>query len=120
MSPETRELITWTLGTILATAAVVGLVGKWILLPYLREHLVKPVAHVREQVQNSHSTNLRDDIDALRSSVDEAVTEARAARVEMRAVAAMYEGHVQWSERWVALMERELDALRDSRDRGSR
>lgn len=59
-----------------ALLAILGLAGAmWkIALPWLREQIVKPVQQTREHVANSHSTNLRADIDALAAQIAEVKT----------------------------------------------
>lgn len=73
MDSDTRDLITWTLGTALSLAALVGLGVRFILMPYLREHLVKPMALVQKQVtENSHHNavpTVLDRIDDVRQEV---------------------------------------------------
>lgn len=63
-------------GAVLATAALVGLVARRILLPWLREELSTPLAEVRYQVTNDHKTNLRDDITSLGRKLDAHMTHA--------------------------------------------
>ena len=113
---EARDLITWTLGTIVSLSVVTGLVVRFILMPYLREHLVKPMGAVRHHVENSHNLNLRDDLDAkfdgLASQIGSLGTEVRDLKMQHQVEARMFEGHLEWSERWVALAERDVDALR--------
>ncbi|MFJ9315764.1 hypothetical protein ACIRN4_16360 [Pimelobacter simplex] len=57
-------------GALLAMIGVAGAVWR-IALPWLREQIVKPVQQTREHVANSHSTNLRADIDALAAQLTE-------------------------------------------------
>ena len=105
MTEQTRDLITWTLGTVIALTVVIGIAVRLILLPYLREHLVKPMGVVKEQVKNSHGTNLRDDLDNTRDDIN-------ALRADVRSVSEQIKGHITWSERWVKVIEREIDDIR--------
>lgn len=59
----TTDGILAALGFIVTLSVVIGLGVRLILLPYLRDNLVKPVDVIRDQVKNTHSSNLRDDID---------------------------------------------------------
>jgi ABC-type transport system involved in cytochrome bd biosynthesis fused ATPase/permease subunit len=70
--------------TLLAVSAVLGLVVRLVLLPYLRDHLVTPVAEVREQVKNTHESNLREDIDGLAGRMDRLADSFDQARREDR------------------------------------
>ena len=105
MTEQTRDLITWTLGTVIALTVVIGIAVRLILLPYLREHLVKPMGVVKEQVKNSHGTNLRDDLDNTRDDIN-------ALRADVRSVSEQIKGHITWSERWAKVIEREIDDIR--------
>ena len=105
MTEQTRDLITWTLGTVIALSVIVGIVVRVILLPYLREHLVKPMGVVKEQVKNSHGTNLRDELDNTRDDIN-------ALRADVRSVSEQIKGHITWSERWAKVIEREIDDIR--------
>lgn len=67
---------TWA-GAVLALSAVVGLVVRYVLLPYLRDQLVKPVQETHRQVTPHDAENptqtptVRDQLDELTLSVDE-------------------------------------------------
>lgn len=110
MSPETRDLVTWILGTTLSISAIIGLVVKFVLMPYLRNHLVEPMKQVEKQVSENHHSNLKptvlDRIDDVQQSVQEM-------RSEIQVMSSMYEGHVNWSEKWSGLVERELDFVKN-------
>lgn len=102
METSTREAITWTLGTIVTVCVIIGLAVKFVLMPYLREHLITPVKQVEKQVSENHHSNAQptvlDRIDDVQQSV--------------KAVARVLEGHMEWSEQWVELIERELELTR--------
>ena len=112
MTEQTRDLLTWTLGTVIALSVIVGIVVRVILLPYLREHLVKPMGVVKEQVKNSHGTNLRDDLDNTRDDINALRADVRSVSEQIKVQSAIYECHITWSERWVKVIEREIDDIR--------
>lgn len=67
---------------------------------------------VRSQVQNSHSTNLRDDVDVVRQSVemvsaklDEHVTISKHHDREQADVKARLDAHIESTDRWTAMLE---------------
>lgn len=60
-------------GALLAILGLAGMMWK-VALPWLREQIVKPIQVTREHVANSHSTNLRADIDALAAQIAEVKT----------------------------------------------
>lgn len=54
------------LGLVIAVSTVASIIVRIALVPYLEKVLIAPVknelAVIRKQVENSHTTNLRDDI----------------------------------------------------------
>lgn len=102
MNASTRDTITWILGTGLSLAAVLGISVRFILLPYMREHLVQPMKQVQKQVTENHHHNAEptvlDRIDDVQQSVG--------------ALTRVIDGHLDWSEKWVDLIEREIALLR--------
>jgi len=114
MNSDTRELITWILGTTISLSVLIGLAVKFVLMPYLYDHLVKPMKQVEKQVSENHHSNkvptVLDRIDDVQKTVEEM-------REEMKGMALMYEGHMTWSEKWVNLVERELDFVKNLIDR---
>lgn len=130
MDTSTREAITWTLGTIVTVCVIIGLAVRFVLMPYLREHLITPVKQVEKQVTENHHSNAQptvlDRIDDVQSSVEavaQGLEESRVDRIALRAsldeaqterevLKQMLGGHLEWSERWVDLIERELDLTR--------
>lgn len=72
MSETTTALIfvSGLCGTILGIAGVCAVLWKFAK-PWLLRELGIPLQEVKEQVTNSHSTNLRDDITGLHDKLDE-------------------------------------------------
>jgi len=98
MSEEARGLITWLLATTITAATLVGLSVKFILLPYLRDHLVDPMKQVKKQVTENHHSNTVptvldriDDVSKQVGSLGEVVAE-----------------HMRWSEEWVRRIESDV------------
>ena len=81
MSAETRELISWVLGTIIALSAIVGILVRVVLVPYLKEHLFKPMRVVQRQVDENHHSNSKptvlDWLSDVHSVVDEGVQDLK-------------------------------------------
>ena len=65
----TTDLIAGFVAATLGVCTLTGLGVRFVLVPYLQKNIATPVAAVRDQVQNSHSTNLRHDIDAVSADV---------------------------------------------------
>ena len=121
MTDATRELITWSLGTMIAVLTLIGLVTKFVLLPYLKEHLIGPVQIVQRQVAENQHVN---PTPTLLDLLEDIINEQRSMREEMsnridelqaadKTHAAMYEGHIDYSERWTNLVEAELKFIRE-------
>jgi hypothetical protein len=102
MDAATRETVTWTLGTIIGLAAIIGLLVRLMLLPYLREHLVEPVREVKQQVTENHHENpdatLPDRLDDLHSDV--------------RTLTKVLDGHLASSDQWLTQITAEQRWLR--------
>lgn len=116
MSAETRDLITWTLGTMVTSIVLIGIGARYILLPWLREHLVAPMKQVEKQVTENHHSNknptVLDRIDDVQNEVMALARELAVASEERQEIRQAFRAHTNWSERWVSLIEREMDVLR--------
>ena len=81
--------------------SLIGLAVRFVLVPYLKEHLIKPVKSVEQQVTvNKHVTRpptMLDKIDTVQR--------------EVASMARMFEGHMQWSEQWVRAIEEQIEGL---------
>lgn len=75
---DLQQQITWTLGTIIALSTVLGLAVRLILLPYLREHLVKPMRQVEKQVTENHHSNPKPTILDRLDDIERAVVNTQA------------------------------------------
>lgn len=97
MSKDVVELIGAVLGAILATCALIGLGVRYVLLPWLREHLVQPVMETNRQItRNGHTSNpptMLDQLHTISRKVDDSATKG-----DLRAASRMFEGHITRSE----------------------
>jgi hypothetical protein len=118
MPSETRDLITWSLGTLVSLSVLIGLATKYVLLPWLRDHLVAPVRETHRQVaENGHANEehptIPDRLEDLGAKVDLA-TQAHADQArDLQAVTRVVDEHLRWSDRWVDLVDRELQLVKD-------
>ena|SRR4249919_1690441 len=99
MNPALRDAAS----TAVAVCVLIGLLVRYVLVPYLMEHVVTPVREVHEQVtENQHASpsapTLPDRLEDLHS--------------EVRALAHVMDVHMDWSETEQHVMERKLKALR--------
>lgn len=106
MDASTRDGITFTLGTFVTICTIIALAVKFILLPWLREHLVAPVAETRRQVSENNHANPEP---TLPDRIEDLAT-------DIRALTHVMDQHLSWSDRWSALVEREVDQLRRERN----
>jgi hypothetical protein len=88
---STRDGITWVLGTLISLSVIAGMLVRFVLLPWLRDHLTEPVDEVRRQVtENSHKhtpPTLPDRIESLASDVT--------------TLTRVLEGHLESGDRWL-------------------
>lgn len=71
-------------GALMTILSVLG-VGWKVVLPWLREQIAEPVQVTRDHVANSHTSNLRADIDALAAGLTAARVEIAGSRSELGA-----------------------------------
>lgn len=125
MDSSTRDSITWALGTFLTACTIVALAVRFILLPWLRDHLVQPVQETHRQVsENGHvdraTPTIPDRLEDLSAKVEEA-TEAHAVQArDMAALTRVMDEHLRWSDRWVDVVDRELRLMKDQLHRKPR
>lgn len=103
MDSDTRDAITWVIGTALGLLMLAGLAVRYVLIPYLRDHLVQPVADVHKQVTENHHANAQP---TMLDRIDDVHT-------EVRALAKVMDGHLDASDRWLDHITRELHDLHD-------
>ena len=115
MTGDWRELITWIVSTTLALAALAGLIVRYVLMPYLREHLLKPMQRVEHQVSmNAHQSDeptVLDKIDDLAGEVRELRAEQRRTRSDLSDLSRSVGDHLLRSEAWSAEVESRLGGL---------
>lgn len=83
-----------SLSAVLGFLTLAGLATRYVLLPYLKEHLIKPVAETRNQVTVNHHSSptptVLDRIDDVSQQVHQ--------------LSLMFDRHLDWSQQ-------EVDAL---------
>lgn len=102
---DKAELILTCLGIIAFVVAAITWIAKRVLLPWIVEHIAKPVQETNKQITvNGHSTyppTLMDKIDNLSRSAEDA-------RIAAMTVGNMLEGHLnrsddEWGHIWNAI-----------------
>lgn len=97
-----------TAATALTVLGILGLAVRFVLLPYLRDHLVGPVKEVQKQVtENHHATPEQP---TLPDKLDDLAT-------QLRALAHVMDVHMEWSEEQVNITNRKIKALRKAQQR---
>jgi len=117
MNQDARDAITWTLGTATTLVVLIAMAVKFILLPWLRDHLVAPVNRVHRQVaENGHAhephPTIPDRLEDLSEKVDEATSAHAEQARDMKALARVLDEHLRWSDRWVDVVNQEIDLLK--------
>ncbi len=119
MDTETLENIGRVITIIVGTTVLIGICAKVLLLPWLRDNLVKPVEETNKQVTvNTHvsePSTLLDSVHLLEDKMDSMETILHNMAVEYAHMAgstgvikAMWDHHLEWSQNEV---ERLWDAI---------
>lgn len=116
MDQQTRDAVTFLLGTFLSVLVIMGLAVRYVLIPYLRDHLIAKVDETHKQVTENHhaSTDQPTVLDRI-SDVDQAVG---GVKIDVKALAHVMDEHMAWSDRWTALWEREIENLKAKQENG--
>lgn len=109
MNQDTRDTVTWVLTTLIALTVLIGLAIRLILLPYLREHLVAPMAQVKRQVSENHHHNKEP---TLPDRIDDVAQATSAVGRDVKALTRVFDEHLEFSDRWIDLIEREIDLIK--------
>lgn len=112
---------------VLVGGAVCGVTAGLIrygLLPYLREQL-QQTREIHREVSPAPSPpaeppTMREQLVELAGKVDEHAGELEDATLELRAMALMFDGHLEWSQREVDKLWAELNRQRDAGERPDR
>lgn len=98
---------------ITGTTGLIGLMVRFALVPYLRDQLIAPVQETHRQVtENGHandSPTVMDLIHDVQAAIDKHSS-------DVRALSGVLDEHLRYSDRWVSLMERELEQLRRDKE----
>lgn len=104
MDQSARDAVTFLFGTFISACVLVGLAVRYVLLPYLRDHLIQPVNETHKQVTENHHAQPNGQPTVL-DRIDDVQRDVKALSVVMDA-------HMEWSDRWTGLWEGELTQLR--------
>jgi hypothetical protein len=120
---DTLETLGAGLGLLLAFCALIGLIAKYVVLPWLEDRFA-PLAAKVNQTHHQVTTNghvsqeptLKDDVHSLANEVRELKGETRSdldrMRQDLRTAGELYDRHLDWSSRHADQVWGELVALR--------
>lgn len=120
-SAETRDAIQWALATTLASLTLVGLVARFVVLPWIRSQLVQPLREARDYARPTGNgfaeemrTGMREikrDIGGIREEIRQERTERREADAELRRGAERLERAVETHARAQAAVWPAIEAI---------
>ena len=102
MTSDTRETWTFLLGTIISLSLIIGMAVRWVLMPYLREHLLGPVQETNRQVTENTG-------DSPQPTVLDAIHDVQR---DVKALSVVMDEHMSWSERYTRATERKFRRIR--------
>lgn len=103
MDAQSRDTVTFVLASMVSLCILVGLATRYILVPYLRDNLMKPVAETHKQVTENHHAD--DDNRTVLDRIDDVA-------IQVKAVANVMDVHMDWSEKQVRSTDRRLRRLK--------
>jgi len=109
MDQQTRDAVTFLLGTFMTVLIIIGLATRYILVPYLREHLIAKVDETHKQVTENHHSNKE------QPTVLDRIEDVHR---DVMALAQVMDAHMDWSDRWTSLWEHELETLKEHKHNG--
>lgn len=84
---------------ILGLAGVVGLIVRFGLVPYLRTELIEPARETNRELTGGPSDpSIRELLDELSEAAHRHDGEIEDATLELRAMALMFDGHIDWAQ----------------------
>lgn len=102
-------------GAILGVAAIVGGIVRYGLIPYLRSELVVPAKQTQlELTGGRNEPSLRELIEELQRDSTRHGGEIEDATLELRAMALMFDGHLDWAQAEVDKLRRERQDMVDA------
>jgi hypothetical protein len=113
---QSRDVVTFILGTLISLCVLAGLAVRYVLLPWLQTHLLEPVKETNHQVSvNAHQSDeptIPDRIEDLSAQVTAATRDHVSQGRDIRALTRVLDEHLRWSNRWVDEVDERLEKLR--------
>jgi hypothetical protein len=115
MDSQSRDVVTWILGTTLTLCLLGGFVVRFVVFPWIQAHLVEPVKDTNHQVSvNAHQSpepTIPDRIDDLSAQVTAATLDHVSQGRDIRALTRVLDEHLRWSNRWVDEVDDRLNQI---------
>lgn len=106
---------------------LLGLAVRWVLLPYIRDQLVRPIRQINAQVTPEDGSSdativnrLEEVVREVRDIREENRGEVRETRAEVIALSHMFDGHLEWSQAQVDLLAEQIRHARETAERAER
>lgn len=110
MNPQSRDTVTFLLSSAIASSVLLGLAIRYVLMPYLRDHLVQPIRDTHKAVTENHHAN--EETPTLPDRLEDLHT-------DVRTLTRLLDLHVSWSLGEHAAIDAELARLRKHRKNGA-
>jgi hypothetical protein len=122
MDQQSRDVVTWVLGSLVSLSILAGLATRYVLFPWLRDKLLEPVRETHRQVsENGHvdedSPTIPDRLEELAAKVDDATSQHNSQARDLRALTRVLDEHLRWSNRWVDEVDDKLERLENGEKR---
>lgn len=105
MNAQSQDTVTFLLSTLTGVLILAGLAVRFVLLPWLKDHLVDPVQRTHEEVSGDGDGTLSEKVGDLQSDV--------------HVLTRLLDTHVEWSSGEHDRLDRALEELMKQR-RGRR
>lgn len=112
MTQDTRDTIQWVIGTIIGMLVILAYAVRFILIPYLRDTLVAPIKETHKQVTENHHSNAQP---TVLDRIDDVQQDVQRTQGDVRSLMRVMDAHLDWSDRWVTMFERQLLELHTER-----
>lgn len=118
MNAQSRDTVTFLLSTITGLLVLIGLAVRFVLLPWLRDHLVQPVQETHRQIsENGHvdadAPTIPDRLQDLAAAVHDATEDHAVLSRDLAAMTRVLDQHLTWADRYTDLVDRELQLVKD-------
>lgn len=107
------EIVVGVLSGVVLLFSLIGLGVRFVLLPYLKEHLIEPVQETNKQVTVNHHSSAEP---TVLDRIDDVRLQVKDVHAEVVTVARMFDGHLDWSQDEVDKLWKALQKKRDNHE----